>query len=187
MIYLTLLTDPYDCRAYYICPKTITADTVGLRRACLSTEIFSESTGTCVTASSSSACTTVNCSNTMGNGLYTPYGTSTKYYAICSTSTTADMPPVPTTTRTMVQCPTGAAFDKSATVSKCIYKCSAAGKFAYSLDSTKYYDCVKGTDGKITATLTACETGTVFSTTDKDCAYVSALKDSILLEDQEIV
>ena len=158
--------DPYDCRGYYVCSWNADKSAIiFIRRACASTEVFSEATGACV---ASTQCVTVDCKVKMGNEIFSPYGTSTKYYALCTTKDGV-------TTIKMFQCATGATFDKTPSVSKCIYKCPAVGKFVYSLDNKKYYNCVRGTNGLITPTIVSCATAanptSIFVPADKDCGF----------------
>ena len=108
----------------------------------------------------------------MGNGIYSPYGTSKKTYALCTTKDGV-------TSIKMYQCALGAEFDRTVSVSKCVYKCTSAGKFVYSLDVKKYYNCaLDPISGKLVATLKSCtalsETS-VFVPKDKDCGFVASL------------
>ena len=99
----------------------------------------------------------------MGNGIFSPYGSSKKYFALC----TPPVPPATDYTISMYQCAKGADFDRSVAVSACVFKCPTAdGKFEYSLDETKYFNCLKGS-----ATIETCPEGSIFVPKDKDCGF----------------
>ena len=108
----------------------------------------------------------------MGNGIFTPYGTSTKYYALCTTTDGV-------TSIKMYQCATGATFNKSPSVSKCVFTCTAAGKFAYSLDEKKYYNCVKNANGSYSVTIVSCDPG-IFLPSSKDCGFPASLQNTTM-------
>ena len=153
--------DPRDCTAFYIC----TSDREhGIPRNCPDGEIFSEVTSRCKKPSSSAECMTVNCATSMGNGVFSPYGISKKYFAYC------DTPAHPNDLEniSMYQCANGAEFDRTPSVSKCIFRCKSIGKFENSLDQSTYYNCYSsGKDA--TGKLEECPNGWHFHFATQGC------------------
>ena len=161
--YHLLLLDPNDCRAYFACSRDLSES---VRRVCKSNEVFSEASGSCVV---STQCIAVDCNVKMGNGMFTPYGISKKYYALCDTTVVENEL---VTIITMYQCATGAEFDRSPSVSKCVYKCPGEGKYEYSLENTKYYECIKNSNGWLNAVAQKCPGRSEFIPKDRECGYV---------------
>ena len=116
----------------------------------------------------------------MGNGIYSPYGTSKKYYALCYKGSKCST----TESVMMYQCAKGTEFDRSPSVSKCVFKCPSEGKFEYSLDRTKYFNCVKGFDGKIKAKIETCLPG-VFLSKGKYCGFDETKKLSLFWKNKK--
>ena len=153
-----IFPDPRDCHYYFYCVKPSVTGPVQ-RRECENGMIFSEAAQGCRQSSSASDCVTVDCSKYIGNGVYSPYGSSKKYYGICyepeKPSSDIGLP----NDIVMYQCGTGAEFDSR--TSTCAYKCSKSGKFANSVDPTTYFSCTV-VNGKYISQLHPCLDGEEF-------------------------
>jgi hypothetical protein len=135
-----------------------------IMRLCKSSEKFNAETGSCW-PSSNITCTTVDCTKTIGNGLFAPYGDGSKYFAACIPRKA----PLQGHNIEMYQCAKGFEFDSSPSVSQCVYQCYYEGKFEYSFDETKYVEC-SYRYGKLVASVESCYPG-VFIAADGDCGF----------------
>jgi hypothetical protein len=124
--------------------------------------VFKEALGDCAKQVSAAECVTVNCATKYGNGIFSPYGTGKTYFAACTTKIVND---VEITNINVYKCPKNTEFDRTPSVSTCVYKCPRIGNYPYILDSVadtkRYYEC-KTIGGKLTGTLSQCTDGDVF-------------------------
>ena len=130
-------------------------------------------TRACKVSYNPAECLSVDCTKTMGNGFFSPYGTGKKYYALCKTTAATETDPARTEI-SMYSCADGAQFDKTVAVSACVYKCPAESRYPYSLNEQMYYNCRK-VDGKLVGFLSKCPAKTVFDPVKKKCVVPSNL------------
>ncbi|CAO1400098.1 unnamed protein product, partial [Diamesa hyperborea] len=124
--------DPKNCRLFYNCEwNDDYSEIVAVPMRCRSNYVFDELAinGDCRLQRGSNDCTRVNCINS-APASYVPYGRSRQLYALCLSNNTI-----------MFSCPDNNQVDLKVSPPKCSYRCIFLGKFPYSRDVFKYYDC----------------------------------------------
>ncbi|CAO1409293.1 unnamed protein product [Diamesa tonsa] len=124
--------DPKNCRLFYNCEwNDDYSEIVAVPMRCRTNYVFDELAinGDCRLQRGSNDCTRVNCINS-APASYVPYGRSQQLYALCLSNNTI-----------MFSCPDNNQVDLKVSPPKCSYRCIFLGKFPYSRDVFKYYDC----------------------------------------------
>ncbi|CAO1400915.1 unnamed protein product [Diamesa serratosioi] len=125
--------DPDDCRLFYNCDwNDEETDIVAEVMSCRTGEVFdlNNINRDCRTQLNPADCPLIRCINSIS--IYIRYSINSNYFGLC----------VPNSKTIMFNCPESNILDLTVQPPKCTFVCpNANGRFAYSLDVFKYYEC----------------------------------------------